>query len=233
MMRVHPTSRRSIVTPDVLAAACSALGLLALTVPASGQSPERRGLEPVEQRVEDEEPLARSLRRLESGLSDIGQDSAVYRRKTPKDGEGSPRYYYIGRGVTAEFDRSQYIRIGRKGERIAQKIPPNTVFHIGRPGGAEEPQAAASRQQGQQRGERANASSSRRIDARVDARVRSGSPASAESDRSARSRSAPRRQEGERYEHRRASQSRQRAVLRAIDRAIHQSASGTDAAERD
>ncbi len=102
---------------------------------ASAQTPYQQGFEPVDRLREDIDPLQRSLRRVEQGLGQVGQESNVYRRPD------SQRLYYIEPGVVAEFDRSEYFwfRTRRQGDVLVQAIPPGTVFHIGTPPAKTEP----------------------------------------------------------------------------------------------
>lgn len=200
---------------------------------ASAQSPTQRGFEPVEQQVEDTDPLSRSLRRVEPGLiNNTGQDSRVFRKKGGEGQQGgqgpgsSPRYYYIGRGVVAEFDRSEYVRFGRQGEYVAETIPPNTVFHIGYPPDRE--QTGNAEQQGSNGGE---APSPRRIDARVQP---GGIGMEASTDGSGTRSIGPLHSPGARRSvwetYRRLRQVQQRSVMRAIDRALEEAPGDSSAA---
>jgi len=114
--------------------------LAAMALPAGAQTIEQRGYRPVDQTIEDVDPLAVSLRRIEPGLLTVGGGTDVFRRIVPgepsADDSGDGRLYYVNYGVVAEFDQSQYIRLfDRRGRPAgtAQAIPPNTVFHIGLP----------------------------------------------------------------------------------------------------
>lgn len=112
----------------------SAAVLAAVPAMTSAQTLRERGLRPVDQVVEDVDPLSRSLRDREAGLRATGQFNTVYR---PTDPEQSDRYFHIRQGVTAEYrGRSLYSRRSDPGSRrsvLVQDIPPDTVFHIGRP----------------------------------------------------------------------------------------------------
>ncbi len=116
---------------------CRLLIVLAAVAPvgwsvgAAGQALESRGYRPVDQRVEDIDPLQVSLRHQVSGLDETGERVSVFR---PADQTGG-RLYYVQRGVVAEYDRSQYGITGR-GE-LLQMIPPNTVFHLSLPASSE------------------------------------------------------------------------------------------------
>lgn len=112
-----------------------------LLIPASisiGQTLQERGYRPVDQLVEDIDPLNRSFREREAGLYEFGQHNNVFQRINPDPHpfreQEQRRLYFINRGVVAEFDQSQYF-IVKDDERTAilQLIPPNTVFHIGLP----------------------------------------------------------------------------------------------------
>lgn len=109
---------------------CAGLaGAILLSVGVSqifSQTLQQRGYRPVEQLHEDVDPLARSLQRQEPGLSTTGEHHNVF-----KPLRGDRRLYYIGQGVVAQFDRSDYYFSEKRG--ILQVIPPNTVFHIGLP----------------------------------------------------------------------------------------------------
>jgi len=94
------------------------------------QSPARfytpvRDLEPVEQTVEDVDPLARSIRRIERGLRQPTGFESVYRLPGDHD-----RFMRIDGGLYAVFPRSVYLNT-RMGE--VPLIPANTVFWIGPP----------------------------------------------------------------------------------------------------
>lgn len=108
--------------------------LLTAADPAGGQTLRERGLRPVDQVVEDVDPLSRSLRDREAGLRATGQFNTVYRPVDPKQ---SDRYFHIAQGVTAEYrGRSLYSQRRDPSSRrsvLVQDIPPDTVFHIGRP----------------------------------------------------------------------------------------------------
>jgi hypothetical protein len=100
-----------------------------------GQTLAERGYEPVDQVVDDVDPLAVSLRSREPGLDATGQHHNVFRR-IEGDGADRDRLYFIHEGIVAEFDRSEYRAIIDEGSNrrlIYQLIPPNTVFHIGLP----------------------------------------------------------------------------------------------------
>jgi hypothetical protein len=107
---------------------------------SQAQTMEQQGYRPVDQTIEDIDPLGVSLRKVEPGLLTIGERTNVYRRivpgQTPYDQQQTGRLYFISYGVIAEYDQSQYIYLyDRKGRPagIAQSIPPNTVFHLGLP----------------------------------------------------------------------------------------------------
>ncbi|MBI1371252.1 MAG: hypothetical protein GC159_00610 [Phycisphaera sp.] len=109
--------------------------LAAAPGPARAQSPRHEGFAPVEQGIADVDPLRDSLRQLAPGIGPVGQESWIYQRVDPSGRAVRPdRLYLIAPGVVAEYDRSQYIRITDDDRTyILQKIPPNTVFHIGLP----------------------------------------------------------------------------------------------------
>ncbi len=130
----------SIVHPRIPAAAV--LAVLVFVGGAAAQTVEQRGLRPVDQTVEDVDPLGVSLRRHDAGLRTTGERGNVFRYidpREPTDGSADPnaqRLFYMSRGVTAEFDRSQYgilIDQRNRSATVLQLIPPNTVFHIGPP----------------------------------------------------------------------------------------------------
>ncbi len=104
---------------------------VALAAPAAGQTIENRGYRPIDQLRDDVDPLSRSLRRSDAGLSTTGERQNVYRAGDAADG----RLYYLARGVIAEFDRSDYA-LTRRG-RILQLAPPNLVYHIDPPKAAQ------------------------------------------------------------------------------------------------
>ncbi len=93
---------------------------------ARAQTLQERGYTPVEQTHEDVDLLARSLQQQEPGLAATGEHHNVFKPLT-----GDRRLYYIGQGVIAQFDRSEYYLHRKAG--VLQGIPPNTVFHIGLP----------------------------------------------------------------------------------------------------
>jgi hypothetical protein len=117
-------------TCQIAAATFSLLLPLAL----SAQTMSERGYEPVDQLVDDVDPLSRSLRLREDGLQAIGQNTTVFRPKGPGDHD---RYYYVSYGVTAAYqNRSLYglYRFQNSDQPVLlQEIPPDTVFHIGLP----------------------------------------------------------------------------------------------------
>lgn len=84
-----------------------------------------RDLEPVEQRVADVDPLAASIRQIETGLRQPTGFEQVYR--VPGDDE---HFMRIDGGLYAVFPRSVYTN-RRFGE--LPLIPANTVFSIGPP----------------------------------------------------------------------------------------------------
>ncbi len=116
----------------------------AASVVAEAQTLEERGFRPVDQIIEDTDPLRTSLRHLDAGLQTIGERNNVFRRTAPSPGDyaGRParpagsagadrRLYFVSHGVVASFDRSEYLQT-RSGV-VLQAIPPNTVFHLGLP----------------------------------------------------------------------------------------------------
>ncbi len=114
----------------------AALGVAWCVVQAShAQTVTERGLRPVDTAVEDRDPLQRSLRVIEPGLSTTGERTAVHQRIMPGGDDHlhqrHVRLYYLGQGFTAEYDRSQYAA-NRRGDLFAT-IPSNTVFHIAPP----------------------------------------------------------------------------------------------------
>lgn len=131
------------------------VGLIAgLACDARGQTVEQQGLVPVDQTIEDTDPLGVSLRQREGGLNIVGEQGTVFRRLDSRPGDPrvsqqrSDKLYYISNGVVAEFDRSDYLKVTdteRGRSRVFQLIPPNTVFYIGKPPAPEaqaEPQPA-------------------------------------------------------------------------------------------
>jgi hypothetical protein len=108
-------------------AAAGALWCAIAVGEAAGQTVREQGYQPLDQLQDDVDPLSRSLRRGDTGLSVTGERQNVYRSADPTD----PRLYYIAKGVIAEFDRSDYA-FTRKGG-ILQLAPPNLVYHIGSP----------------------------------------------------------------------------------------------------
>jgi hypothetical protein len=103
------------------------IGPAGFGVPVFGQALEQRGYEPVDQLIEDIDPLQVSLRQQVSGLDETGERVSVFRPTEQRGG----RLYYVQRGVVAEYDRSQYGITGRG--NLLQMIPPNTVFHLSLP----------------------------------------------------------------------------------------------------
>ncbi len=87
---------------------------------------------PVEQIIEDVDPLQRSLRRLEPGIgaSGIDSDSHVYQSSTP--GGDPTQFYYIRPGVIAQYNRSDYVTVEKRGQqKTYQLVGPNTVYLLG------------------------------------------------------------------------------------------------------
>jgi len=152
-----------------LASLAAALTLLAATPVRAQGTLEQRGYRPVDPAVEDVDPLARSLRRTETGLRQIGEQHRIYTPARP-DGRspvGRLPLYYVGQGVTAAFDRSRYdtFLVGRDRRPVTfHTVPPNTVFHLGLPPPPEEGQDGVST---------ADDGPDYRINARVDGRSRS------------------------------------------------------------
>lgn len=114
--------------------------VFAVAATSHAQTMEQQGYRPVDQTIEDIDPLGVSLRKVDPGLLTIGERTNVYRRivpgQTSYDQQQTGRLYFISYGVIAEYDQSQYIYLyDRKGRPagIAQSIPPNTVFHLGLP----------------------------------------------------------------------------------------------------
>lgn len=117
--------------------------LCAMTVagfPASGQTLEERGFLPVDQMIEDVDPLATSLRLQQPDFSLTGRHGRhTFRRTVPADPiSGTPeqeKFFFIDHGVVAEFDRASYLMIFEedKPPMALHLIPANTVFHIGLP----------------------------------------------------------------------------------------------------
>lgn len=122
-----------------LIAAC-----LAVLLPgaADAQTLHERGYRPVDQTIEDVDPLQRSHRVIESGLRTTGGQSRLYQQivpgQDPATQQRSDRLYYISQGFTASFDRTDYGVQVRTGRSFAA-IPPNTVFHLAPPPAVGEP----------------------------------------------------------------------------------------------
>jgi hypothetical protein len=112
---------------NIFAAALIAFAPLAGAGIGHAQTIEQQGYQPVDQLRDDVDPLSRSLRQRDVGLSITGDRQNVYRSA----GDAGKRLYYISQGVLAEFDRSDYA-LTREGG-IVQLAPPNLVYHIGRP----------------------------------------------------------------------------------------------------
>jgi hypothetical protein len=110
--------------------------LMAMPGPlALGQTPYQEGYVPIDPFRGDVSPMQSSLRKVEGGLGLRGQETNVFRRA------GEDKLLYVERGVTAEYDRSQYywFHHRRKGDILMQTVPPGTVFHLGLPPPAEAP----------------------------------------------------------------------------------------------
>lgn len=97
---------------------------------AWGQTLEERGFEPVDQTVDDVDPLATTMRRVEPGFRhDLGQEANVFQHHSDELGAADDStYYLIIPGVVATFDRSEYA-ITRKGKTL-QLTPPNLVYRL-------------------------------------------------------------------------------------------------------
>lgn len=100
--------------------------VLCLVGIAPAQTPQQQGFRPLDQIIEDQDPLRHSLRRVQQGIGFTGQESYVYTRP----GEGG-RIYYIRPGIVASFDRSEYFQL--QDGPLLQMIPPNTIFYLGSP----------------------------------------------------------------------------------------------------
>lgn len=112
------------------------LALLCAGPVSLAQTLQQQGFKPVDPLIDDVDPLATSLRQHSIELQvDGGGRQRLFRRTIPGDPitrrPAQEKLYLIDRGVTAEFDRSDYVQ-SRKG-RIYTLIPPNTVFHLGVP----------------------------------------------------------------------------------------------------
>ena len=118
-----------ICRPGILVTAVGALCCCAATA-AIAQSLEQRGYVPIEPMIADVDPLARSLRVQEPGLSLTGQYSPLFRRVSP-DGALGDRVFFIQAGVVVEYDRSDYLLL-ENGD-VLLVPPPNTLFHLGLP----------------------------------------------------------------------------------------------------
>lgn len=112
------------------------LALLCAGPVCFAQTLQQQGFKPVDPLIDDVDPLSTSLRQHGIELKvDGGGRQRLYRRTIPGDPmtrrPEQEKFYLFDRGVTAEFDRSDYAR-SRKG-RVFTLIPPNTVFHLGVP----------------------------------------------------------------------------------------------------
>jgi len=104
-------------------------------------------LSPVDQAIEDLDPLSTSLRVREPGLMLLGQDSSLF--EIPADlldqgagaGATGRRYYRVGPGYVARVARIDYaIPVGRRSFLVNQQpiedgdfielVPPDTVFEL-------------------------------------------------------------------------------------------------------
>ena len=114
--------------------------VLCLSLPAVAMQP--RELEPVDQAVEDLDPLARSLRQVSRGLHVYGEQTSLF-KPIVIDGEAhrEPVYYRLGPGFTARVNRLDYlvprgedeIRLNEAPEvdgEFAELIPADTVFEL-------------------------------------------------------------------------------------------------------
>ena len=130
-----------------------ALGLLWWPASPVGADDARRP-EPVDQTVSDMDPLAQSLRRVETGLRADGEQTSLFAvpdgaasralRATPAAPLSSDHYYRVGPGFVAQLDRPAYlVRVGRKGValnraprrdgEVIELAPANTVFLLALP----------------------------------------------------------------------------------------------------
>jgi hypothetical protein len=126
--------------------------LLIMLIAAPALAGPRDGLVPVDQAVADLDPLALSLRRVEAGLRDEGEQTSRLFAFTPDPSTAfaaggalgrpvSPSYYRIGKGFVAKVDRITYlvrdpeggvalnITPAKDGEFI-EMIGANTVFDL-------------------------------------------------------------------------------------------------------
>ena len=120
----------------------AAVSAVLLATAASGGAMPPQQLQPVDQAVEDLDPLATSLRRIEPGLDKYGQHSSLFRRVGRGDEPNRvPVYFRIGPGFTARVDRIDYIvRDDENGLTVNEApkaegqfielIGPNTVYEL-------------------------------------------------------------------------------------------------------
>jgi len=108
-------------------------------------------LTPVDQAVDDLDPLATSLRRIEPGLGSQPQQSTLFQIRQPLPLQGQPLtptmlvpqpvYYHITPGVTARVGRTDYLvakpdnTLGlniapRRDGEFLQFAGPNTIFQL-------------------------------------------------------------------------------------------------------
>lgn len=182
--------------------------LLAVHAEAWSQTLEQRGFEPVGQITDDTDPLQKQLRRVEGGMrTSGGQNTFVYRRAGLSAGKPA-KLYYIAPGVVAEYDRSDYgwFEVKKDEYWILQKIPPNTLFHIGLP--PAEPAILDPERQPPLRLQR-------RVNRRVDARAADAPVEGAELGEAEGESNAAEQQTWQRY--REFAQVQRRAVLETLD----------------
>ena len=101
-------------------------------------------LQPVDQAVDDLDPLSVSMRRIEVGLRIDGEQTSLFKTVGRDSQFGAPQYYRIGPGFTARVNRMDYLVLRDGGRRpqldmnisprvdgeFLELIPADTLFEI-------------------------------------------------------------------------------------------------------
>ena len=127
--------------PAIWIPVCLAWSLLFMPTVANGQPPEH--FRPIDQAVEDLDPLATSLRHVPPSFEpNVGQSRLIQMNQhgVILPGQTLP-YYRIDKGVIARIDRLDYVAIDtknkfhlnaapRRGETFVELIPANTIYEL-------------------------------------------------------------------------------------------------------
>lgn len=161
----------------------AAVSVLWLITAATGSAMPPQHLQAVDQAVEDLDPLAKSMRRIEPGLDQYGQHSSLFRRVGRAGALNRvPVYYRIGPGFIARVDRIDYIvRDDENGLTVNEApkaegefielIGPNTVYELSPITTPRQPETPGSSQHEADNRIWQNMRIDTRIDGRIDTRI--------------------------------------------------------------